>query len=71
MTFLTFIENIITVPSKKRVEGDIYTVYRVASSGTLGITPLYLARGLKLSNRDKKIIVLLFLTSVYVKTINV
>jgi L-cysteine desulfidase len=52
--------------------GDIYTVYGVAGSGNLGIgtliTPMFLAHALKLSENEKqKLIVLSFLTSVYVK----
>ena len=52
--------------------GNIYTVYGVARSGNLGIgtliTPLFLAHTIKLSKKEKKqLVVLSFLTSVYVK----
>ncbi len=67
-----FLRKHITVPSRKRMEGDIYTVYGVAGSGNLGIgtliTPLFLSQALKLSNKEReKLIVLSFLTSVYIK----
>ncbi|KFZ26937.1 MAG: Serine dehydratase alpha chain [Candidatus Izimaplasma bacterium HR2] len=67
-----FLRKHITVPSRKRMTGDIYTVYGVAGSGNLGIgtliTPMFLAHALKLSENEKqKLIVLSFLTSVYVK----
>lgn len=67
-----FLRKHITVPSRKRMEGDIYTVYGVAGSGNLGIgtliTPMFLAHALDLSNKEReKLIVLSFLTSVYVK----
>lgn len=67
-----FLRQHITVPSRKRMEGDIYTVYGVAGSGNLGIgtliTPMFLAHALKLSNKEReKLIVLSFLTSVYIK----
>jgi len=67
-----FLRKHITVPSRKRMEGDIYTVYGVAGSGNLGIgtliTPMFLAQALKFSDEErKKMIVLSFLTSVYVK----
>jgi len=62
----------IIVPSKKRMEGDVFTVYGVAGSGNLGIgtliSPLFLAHALNLSDElRKKLVVLSFLTSVYVK----
>lgn len=67
-----FLRKHITVPSRKRMVGDIYTVYGVAGSGNLGIgtlvTPMFLADALKLNEVErKKLIVLSFLTSVYVK----
>ncbi len=67
-----FLRKHITVPSRKRMEGDIYTVYGVAGSGNLGIgtliTPMFLAQALKLSNKEReKLIVLSFLTSIYIK----
>lgn len=67
-----FLRKHISVPSKLRMAGEIYTVYGVAGSGNLGIgtliTPMFLADSLKLSDLErKKIIVLSFLTSVYVK----
>jgi L-cysteine desulfidase len=67
-----FLRKHITVPSRKRMAGDIYTVYGVAGSGNLGIgtlvTPMFLADALSLDNTmRKKLIVLSFLTSVYVK----
>ena len=62
----------ISVPSSKRMLGDIYTVYGVAGSGNLGIgtliTPKFLAHALDLDKKtEQQIIVLSFLTSVYVK----
>lgn len=67
-----FLRKHITVPSRKRMVGDVYTVYGVAGSGNLGIgtlvTPMFLADALHLSEFEKRqIIVLSFLTSVYVK----
>lgn len=67
-----FLRKHITVPSRKRMVGDIYTVYGVAGSGNLGIgtlvTPMFLADALSLSEKKRKeLIVLAFLTSVYVK----
>lgn len=67
-----FLRKHITVPSRKRMTGDIYTVYGVAGSGNLGIgtliTPMFLSHALKLSESEKqKLIVLSFLTSIYVK----
>lgn len=67
-----FLRKHITVPSRKRMAGDIYTVYGVAGSGNLGIgtlvTPKFLAHALKLSKfEEQKLVVLSFLTSVYVK----
>ena len=67
-----FLRKHITVPSRKRMTGDIYTVYGVAGSGNLGIgtliTPMFLSHALKLPKREQeKLIVLSFLTSVYVK----
>lgn len=62
----------IEVPSKKRMIGDIYTVYGVAGSGNLGIgtlvTPIFLSDALVLNDLDrKKLIALSFFTSVYIK----
>jgi len=67
-----FLRQHIAVPSSKRMKGDIYTVYGVAGSGNLGIgilvTPMFLADSVNLSEIERKsIIVLSFLTSVYVK----
>lgn len=67
-----FLRKHITVPSRKRMEGDIYTVYGVAGSGNLGIgtliTPMFLAQALNLPSQEReKLVVLSFLTSVYVK----
>ena len=67
-----FLRMHISVPSRMRMAGEIYTVYGVAGSGNLGIgtfiTPMFLADALELSELErKKIIVLSFLTSVYVK----
>ena len=67
-----FLRKHIPVPSRKRMEGDIYTVYGVAGSGNLGIgtliTPMFLAHSLKLSDKEReKLIVLSFLTSIYIK----
>lgn len=67
-----FLRKHITVPSRKRMLGDIYTVYGVAGSGNLGIgtliTPMFLADVFDLDETKKKqLIVLSFLTSVYIK----
>lgn len=67
-----FLRKHVSVPSKKRMVGDIYTVYGVAGSGNLGIgtlvTPMFLADALELSTSElHKLIVLAFYTSVYVK----
>lgn len=67
-----FLREHIAVPSKKRMIGDIYTVYGVAGSGNLGIgtlvTPMFLSDAYELSVKDtKKLIVLSFFTSVYIK----
>ncbi|MFK5883628.1 MAG: L-serine ammonia-lyase, iron-sulfur-dependent, subunit alpha [Candidatus Izemoplasma sp.] len=67
-----FLRKHISVPSRKRMEGDIYTVYGVAGSGNLGIgtliSPKFLAHSLNISNEEEqKLIVLSFFTSVYVK----
>jgi len=67
-----FLRMHISVPSRLRMAGEIYTVYGVAGSGNLGIgtliTPMFLADALKLSEIERqKIILLSFLTSVYVK----
>lgn len=67
-----FLRKHISVPSRLRMAGEIYTVYGVAGSGNLGIgtliTPMFLADALELSDLErKKIILLSFLTSVYVK----
>ncbi len=67
-----FLRKHITVPARKRMSGDIYTVYGVAGSGNLGIgtlvTPMFLAHAMNLSALERqKLVVLSFLTSVYVK----
>lgn len=67
-----FLRMHIYVPSRLRMAGEIYTVYGVAGSGNLGIgtliTPMFLADALKLSTKERqKVILLSFLTSVYVK----
>jgi len=67
-----FLRKHIAVPSRKRMQGDIYTVYGVAGSGNLGIgtlvTPMFLSDAFKLNKLEtEKIVVLSFLTSVYVK----
>ena len=67
-----FLRRHIIVPATKRMQGDIYTVYGVAGSGNLGIgtlvTPLFLAQALDLNEEmKKKLVVLSFFTSVYVK----
>jgi len=67
-----FLRKHITVPSKKRMQGDVFTVYGVAGSGNLGIgtlvTPMFLADALNLNQaKRKQLIVLAFLTSVYIK----
>ncbi len=67
-----FLRKHISVPSRKRMIGDIYTVYGVAGSGNLGIgtlvTPLFLSDAFELSKEEtEKLIVLSFYTSVYVK----
>lgn len=67
-----FLRKHIAVPSKKRMLGDIYTVYGVAGSGNLGIgtliTPLFMAEAFDLDQEQtKQLVVLAFLTSVYVK----
>ncbi len=67
-----FLRKHVSVPSKKRMVGDIYTVYGVAGSGNLGIgtlvTPMFLADALELNEKEtRKLVVLAFYTSVYVK----
>jgi L-cysteine desulfidase len=67
-----FLRKHITVPSRKRMMGDIYTVYGVAGSGNLGIgtlvTPMFLADAMEVDEITRKqMIVLSFFTSVYVK----
>ncbi len=67
-----FLREHIEVPSKKRMIGDIYTVYGVAGSGNLGIgtliTPMFLSDVYELCDLERqKLIVLSFLTSVYIK----
>ena len=67
-----FLRKYISVPASKRMAGDIYTVYGVAGSGNLGIgtlvTPMFLSDAMSLSDIEtKKLVVLSFLTSVYVK----
>lgn len=67
-----FLRKHISVPSRKRMVGDIYTVYGVAGSGNLGIgtlvTPMFLADALNLPIEERqKLVVLAFYTSVYVK----
>lgn len=62
----------ITVPSRKRMVGDVYTVYGVAGSGNLGIgtlvTPMFLSDAFELNEREtKQLVALSFFTSVYVK----
>jgi L-cysteine desulfidase len=62
----------ITVPSRKRMQGDVYTVYGVAGSGNLGIgtlvTPMFLADAFEVDDhRRRQLVVLSFFTSVYVK----
>jgi L-cysteine desulfidase len=54
------------------MQGDVFTVYGVAGSGNLGIgtlvTPMFLADALALDkDKRKQLIVLSFLTSVYIK----
>jgi L-cysteine desulfidase len=67
-----FLRKHITVPSKKRMQGDVFTVYGVAGSGNLGIgtlvTPMFLADALDLDTaKRQQLIVLSFLTSIYIK----
>ncbi|MBN2299743.1 MAG: L-serine ammonia-lyase, iron-sulfur-dependent, subunit alpha [Acholeplasmataceae bacterium] len=67
-----FVREHIEVPSKKRMIGDIYTVYGVAGSGNLGIgtlvTPMFLSDAFNVSKEEReKLVVLSFFTSVYVK----
>ena len=67
-----FLRKHITVPATKRMQGDIYTVYGVAGSGNLGIgtlvTPMFLSHAQGFSDEfRKKLVVLSFYTSVYVK----
>ena len=67
-----FLREHIEVPSRKRMIGDIYTVYGVAGSGNLGIgtlvTPMFLSDVYNLSDLEReKLIVLSFYTSVYIK----
>ncbi len=67
-----FLRKHIAVPSKKRMLGDVFTVYGVAGSGNLGIgtlvTPMFLADALDLdTHKQKQLVVLSFLTSVYIK----
>ena len=67
-----FLRKHVSVPSKKRMVGDIYTVYGVAGSGNLGIgtlvTPMFLSDAMKLNKKEtEKLVILSFLTSVYVK----
>ncbi|MCF7926343.1 MAG: L-serine ammonia-lyase, iron-sulfur-dependent, subunit alpha [Candidatus Izimaplasma sp.] len=67
-----FLRKHIEVPSTKRMQGDIYTVYGVAGSGNLGIgtlvTPMLLADAFNSSPKERQqLIVLSFLTSVYIK----
>jgi L-cysteine desulfidase len=67
-----FLRKHIAVPSKKRMLGDVYTVYGVAGSGNLGIgtliTPMFLSDVFELpDSKRRQLIVLAFLTSVYVK----
>ncbi|PKK93092.1 MAG: hypothetical protein CVV61_06415 [Tenericutes bacterium HGW-Tenericutes-6] len=67
-----YLKEHIEISSKKRMLGDIFTVYGVAGSGNLGIgtliTPVFLSDVFNLSeSMKKKLIVLSFLTSVYVK----
>lgn len=67
-----FLRKHIAVPSKKRMLGDVFTVYGVAGSGNLGIgtlvTPMFLADALDLdTHKQKQLVILSFLTSVYIK----
>ena len=67
-----FLRKHITVPSRKRMAGEIYTVYGVAGSGNLGIgtlvTPMFLSDAFSLDDiTTQKLVVLSFFTSVYVK----
>ncbi|MDI6453187.1 L-serine ammonia-lyase, iron-sulfur-dependent, subunit alpha [Peloplasma aerotolerans] len=67
-----FLKEHIEVSSKKRMIGDIFTVYGVAGSGNLGIgtlvTPMFLSDAYNLSQKKREqLIVLSFYTSVYVK----
>lgn len=67
-----FLREHIEVPSRKRMIGDIYTVYGVAGSGNLGIgtlvTPMFLSDVYALNEKERqKLIVLSFYTSVYIK----
>ena len=67
-----FLRKHITVPSRKRMAGEIYTVYGVAGSGNLGIgtlvTPMFLSDAFSLDEKTtQKLVVLSFFTSVYVK----
>ena len=67
-----FLRMHISVPSRMRMSGEVYTVYGVAGSGNLGIgtliTPMFLSDAYELNDlKRKKVIVLSFLTSVYVK----
>ncbi len=67
-----YLKEHIEISSRKRMIGDVFTVYGVAGSGNLGIgtliTPMFLSEALSLDDMmKKKLIVLSFLTSVYVK----
>ncbi len=67
-----FLRMHISVPSRMRMSGEVYTVYGVAGSGNLGIgtliTPMFLSDAYELNDLErKKVIILSFLTSVYVK----
>lgn len=67
-----FLRKHVSIPSHKRMQGDIYTVYGVAGSGNLGIgtliTPMFLADVFSFDeHKRKQLVTLAFMTSVYVK----
>jgi L-cysteine desulfidase len=67
-----FLRKHVTIPSRKRMLGDIYTVYGVAGSGNLGIgtliTPMFLSDAFDVDEHKRnQLVVLSFLTSVYIK----
>jgi L-cysteine desulfidase len=68
----SYLKEHIEISSRKRMIGDVFTVYGVAGSGNLGIgtfiTPLFMRDAMDLTeDLSKKLVVLSFLTSVYVK----